>query len=335
MIPILVTAIVAALLGAGAVFLFLRRPAAQTESGVRRKSRFVAPLVLALSGVAAVAAFGVYASMSGRDDATTAAPGAHPNGEVETMVAELEAFLQANPGSASDWGMLGFSYMSLQRPQDALGAYQRAAELDPGNAGYQTAIGEARILVSGGEITPQARGAFEAALALDPSDLVARYYLAMARFQDDDAEGAVTDWIALLEDVPPGSPIAGEVRMAIQEAAARADIDLAGRLPDGPDAFSGVPMKGPSQQEMANAARMSEGDREDMIAGMLEGLELRLEDDPRDAEGWAMLIRSRVNLGQTTQAREAYDRAMAVFSDSQATRERLTQTARGLGLETN
>lgn len=123
--------------------------------------------------------------------------------------------------------------------------------------------------------------------------------------------------------------------MAIQEAAARADIDLAGRLPDAPDAFSGVPMKGPSQQEMADAARMSEGDREDMIAGMLEGLELRLEDDPRDAEGWAMLMRSRVNLGQTAQAREAYDRAMAVFEDSPATQERLTQTARGLGLAAN
>ena len=50
--------------------------------------------------------------------------------------------------------------------------------------------------------------------------------------------------------------------------------------------------KGPTTEDMAAAAEMTQEDRDDMIAGMVAGLAARLDEQPNDPEGWAMLIRS-------------------------------------------
>lgn len=70
-----------------------------------------------------------------------------------------------------------------------------------------------------------------------------------------------------------------------------------------------------------------------MIRDMVERLSARLETAPDDADGWMRLIRSRVVLGQTDQARDALRRALASFQNDKSKRDEITDSARPLGIE--
>lgn len=214
--------------------------------------------------------------------------------------------------------MLGWSYMRLDRPDEGAQAYRRAAQLSPGAGAYRSDLGEALTVAAGGVVTGEAREAFQAALALNPQDPAARFYLALAREQAGDLEGAVSDWRSLLAEAPPGSPLEAELRRRIEG--------------ESPGALSGTPLKGPSSAQVAQAQSLDAAGRAAMIEGMVEGLAARLEDQPRDAEGWATLMRSRMVLGQTREAEDAYRQALRVFANDAAERDRLARLARDLGL---
>jgi cytochrome c-type biogenesis protein CcmH len=66
---------------------------------------------------------------------------------------------------------------------------------------------------------------------------------------------------------------------------------------------------------------------------MVSKLEARLTASPRDADGWIMLIRSRKTLGQPDQAKAALNKALAVFADDKASRERIAAASRELGVQ--
>jgi cytochrome c-type biogenesis protein CcmH len=77
---------------------------------------------------------------------------------------------------------------------------------------------------------------------------------------------------------------------------------------------------------------MATEDRDAMILEMVEGLEARLQAQPRDAEGWVRLMRSRTVLGDTAGASRAYAAARQAFADDAGERARLAEAARGLGI---
>lgn len=69
---------------------------------------------------------------------------------------------------------------------------------------------------------------------------------------------------------------------------------------------------------MAAAAEMTPEERMEMIRGMVEGLALRLEENPGDAEGWLRLARSYDVLGEPEKARDALRRAADAVPDDLA-----------------
>lgn len=75
------------------------------------------------------------------------------------------------------------------------------------------------------------------------------------------------------------------------------------------------------------------GSQDALIRSMVDGLAARLESSPRDVEGWARLLRSRVVLGETEVAVAALRRALEVFKDDSAARGRLMAAASELGLK--
>lgn len=83
----------------------------------------------------------------------------------------------------------------------------------------------------------------------------------------------------------------------------------------GVDITQAIPRAGPSADDVAAAAAMSEGDRAAMIQGMIEGLAAKLEDNPKNPDGWARLIRARKVLGQDDQAQKDIERMKTVFKD--------------------
>ncbi|WP_293676479.1 c-type cytochrome biogenesis protein CcmI [uncultured Phenylobacterium sp.] len=261
------------------------------------------------------------------------APGANgaPHADADSVIAQLETQMQQNPGNAEGWRMLGWSYLQTGRNAEAAVAYGRAAALDPTNADYLSAQGEATVLASEGTVTPVAQDVFRKALAADPADPRARYYLGVARDQAGDHEGAINDWVALLKSAPPDAPWAADVRGFVEKVAAERKIDIAGRLPPLAAAPAASP-RGPTQEQMAAAQTMSPADRQQMIQGMVSGLDARLKQNPRDLAGWQQLMRARMVLGQTGEAQAAYREASRAFAGSPGEQQTLRQAARQLGV---
>ena len=69
-----------------------------------------------------------------------------------------------------------------------------------------------------------------------------------------------------------------------------------------------------------------------MIREMVDGLASRLEQSPRDADGWIKLIRPRFVLGESKVAKQALARGVSVFADKAGARDRIAAAAQQLGL---
>jgi cytochrome c-type biogenesis protein CcmH len=265
--------------------------------------------------------------------ASMATDAAGHQGEVGAMIAQLETQMQREPGNVEGWRMLGWSYLQTGRNAEAAAAYGKAAALDPANAEYLSAQGEATVLAAQGQVTPAAQAIFRRTLTVDPADPRARYYLAVAKDQSGDQEGAMDDWIALIKSAPPGAPWAGEVRAFVERVAAERGVDLAGRLPPAAEtAQAPSAPRGPNAEQMAAAQDMNAGDRQAMIEGMVSGLAERLKQNPKDRAGWERLIRARMVLGQSSQAAADYRAARQAFSGSPADQQALREAALQLGV---
>ena len=290
--------------------------------------------VVTLAGTGLYLAIGRPEVKAAPGSAAVAGPSAgHPQGDTNAMIAELETQMQQRPDNAEGWRMLGWSYLQTGRNAEAAVAYGKAVALDPTNNEYLSAQGESTVLAAEGQVTPAAEALFRRAVAAEPGDPRARYYLAVAKDQRGQPEAAMDDWIALLKSAPPDAPWAPEVRTFVEKVAADRKIDIAGRLPPvsaGPRVSGPAP--GPTPDQMAAAQDMTPGDRDAMVQGMVNGLAEKLKANPRDRAGWERLIRARMVLGQTDQATAAYRDAARVFAGAPADQQALRQTAVQLGL---
>lgn len=68
---------------------------------------------------------------------------------LDVMVARLEAKLAAGTGTADQWMLLGQTYRELGRTSEALGAFERAAAIDPKLPGLDAELREARRRAGG------------------------------------------------------------------------------------------------------------------------------------------------------------------------------------------
>ncbi len=86
-------------------------------------------------------------------------------------------------------------------------------------------------------------------------------------------------------------------------------------------------------QKPSTPEAMSALDNADPIRGMVDRLAQRLESSPRDADGWIQLMRSRLVLGEEDVAQKALQKALEVFSDDPAEKNRIASAAAELGLK--
>ena len=90
--------------------------------------------------------------------------------------------------------------------------------------------------------------------------------------------------------------------------------ELAGELNLDPGA-AGAGAPGPTEEDMAAAAQMSDEDRQVMIQAMVDGLAARLDENPDDLDGWMRLARSYNVLGRPEDALAALRKANATFPE--------------------
>jgi len=306
----------------------------------------IALIIAALLALGAVAVQ-VYRSVNDETGLSTTVAGTETEAapSVDQVINGLEKKLQENPDDAESWRMLGWSYFETGKFAESATAMKRATTLDPDNPEYWSMLGEALVMTSDGQQVPaDAATAFRNALKHDAKDPRARYFLAVEKDMAGDHKGAIDDWFALLEDTPADAPYAADIRRVIGQVAENEDIDVAARLAraapaaptggittDGP-AVATAAIPGPSREQMKEAAALPPGQQEAMIAGMVDGLDKRLQANPKDANGWIMLIRSRMQLGQTVQAKQALDGGLTAFKNDGAEAKRIREAAAALGV---
>ena len=88
-----------------------------------------------------------------------------------------------------------------------------------------------------------------------------------------------------------------------------------------------------SDDTMAAAKQMSEGDRSAMIRGMVDRLATRLKQNGDDVEGWLRLVRAYMVMGERDKAISARaDARQAVGGDAERLRQ-LNEGLKTLGLD--
>lgn len=297
-------------------------------------------LALGLAAVVALAATGLYALM-GRPDlvehpavtAPMAAADAAPSAaDVDSMMAQLKAKIEANPADPEGWRMLGWSYMQTGRGVQAVEAYRQAVKLRPDEPGYLSALGEAMVQASGGAVSPEARDIFAKVNKADPADPRARYFLAVAKGQGGDKRGALDDLVTLLNSAPADASWAPELRPIVEANARALGVDLTGRLKPAAEAPPSSPAPMPTADQVRAAQQMAPADQQSMIRGMVDRLAARLKTQPRDLEGWQRLMRARMVLNDASGAAAAYRDARAAFPGDMPESRALAAAAKDLGI---
>lgn len=293
-----------------------------------------ARIVLAATAAVAVASIGYSLT---REKGEAPAPETSETGASARPndIAGLEARLKDRPDDVEGWQMLGWAYFDAGRYDDAVRAYRRATGLAPQQAVLWSSLGEALVMADENDPMPgEAVKAFETAIARDKADPRARYFLAVRKDLTGDHKGAIEDWFALLADTPAGAPWEADLRRTIAQVGKINGIDVAKRLAASepsahPATIATAAIPGPTREQMQAASQLPPGQQQEMVRGMVEGLEDRLKGDPANVQGWIMLMRSRMTLGETEKASAAYKAALAA-NPSQSVRIR--DAARTLGV---
>ncbi len=232
-------------------------------------------------------------------------------------VEELRRRAEASDGDAMAWQELGFAHFQRGEFTEAVDAYGKALEYDEDEAVLWSALGEARVMASRRDPMPaEALAAFRKAAELDPRDPRARYFLAVDKDLGGNHRGAIDDWLALLADTTPGAPWESDLVRTIEQVGAIHGIDVAPRIAEARS--SRLPlavgqqdsMPGPTREQIAAAGSIPPSEQREMARDMVARLERRLEDDPANIDGWVMLMRSRVTLGEPGRASEALKAAL-------------------------
>ncbi len=288
---------------------------------------------------ALVASVAVAIALWKRHEPAPASPAREAPVDIASTITDLEERLKGNPSDVQGWRALGWALFRAGKHAEAASAYARAVQINPKRAEDWSALGEARVMAGPGDVPADAKQAFEKAIALDPKDPRARYFIGVAKDIAGDHKGAIDDWLTLLADTPAGAPWEADVRRLILDVSIRENIDVAGKLaaihpatPSRGAAIATSAIPGPSAGEMRAAAQMPKGQQDAMIQGMIDGLEAKLRSNPRNAEGWIMLMRSRMSLGETAKASAAYRDAQAAFAGDSGTRAQIDAAAQALGI---
>ncbi len=308
------------------------KPETDTSDGAKttKGARLTAVALVVVVPLAAVALYGWYGSPGMPDqpmaerwaDDRPVFDGGPTFGDVRRMIVRFEQTLADEPENAENWATLAGAYALLEQYGQAAEAMGRAAALDPQNAERQSLLGEFLVLGSGGTVSNEAADAFRAAIAADPFQPVARFYLALARAQDGDIAGAMADWQALLSDSPPGAPWEPMVTEQIARAATELGIDPAEALAQGQSS-------GPTQEDVDAITSLPADEQMAMIRDMVDGLAARLQDEPDDLEGWMRLAQSYAILGEWELSREAYLQALDLAPNSTTVADGFANTVSG------
>ncbi len=198
------------------------------------------------------------------------------------LAAVLRAMVVERPNDPEGYRYLAIMEGASDNPTGAARALRRAITLAPQRADLWEMMGEALVAEADGQMSPEARRAFEEALKRDPKAVAARFHLARARIEAGDKPAGLAAWKALAAEMPATDPRRPQLLAAIDEAEGKA----------------------PALAE----------DQMSAVRGMVAGLAARLDQAPDDPEGWVRLVRSYAVLGDVGKRDAALAAARARYA---------------------
>jgi cytochrome c-type biogenesis protein CcmH len=209
------------------------------------------------------------------------------------LAAVIRTITNKHPSDPEAFNYLGRAQMAAGDAGEAARSFSRASRLAPKDPGLHIAYGEALLAAADGQFSPEAKEAFRTALALDPNNGAARYYVARARIGDGKVEEGLSQWRALAASLPVGDQHRQLVEAQI------AQVEKTGGLAS------------PATEQANQSAGMN---RNAFIQSMVGRLATRLETQPDDPDGWARLVRAYGVLGDVKSKDAALVRARTLFA---------------------
>jgi cytochrome c-type biogenesis protein CcmH len=268
-------------------------------------------LTLAMAVILPLAGFGLYLMLGAPHLPSQSAMDrlAEERARTSPEVQALEANVAQSPSDAQSWIELGRAYVDVERAKDAKDSFAKAMALGRKEPELLRQFAHAAILAEGGRVTSEAQAALRRTLNADPGDPTSRFFLALAKAQNQDVEGALADWMTLEQQLPPEAPLRQLLAENIDKAARQLGKDPA-KLPGrtvGRAGGSAPP--GPSAEDMAAAEQMTPEQRQAFIESMVERLAAKMKEEPENLEGWIRLANAYGVLEKREEARAAWAEA--------------------------
>ena len=245
---------------------------------------------------------------------------ANPGNDINVLIARAENHLARNPDDGAGWDLLAPIYYRSGRMEDAANAFSQAIRILGPNTERLDGHAETLIALSNGIVTAEARKQLEQSLKLKADNPRAKFYLALALEQEGKKPEARAAFEALAKETPADAPWLPLVKQHIAALDGGQGGEVAGQLGN------------PTADDMAAAEDMSTGDRQQMIAGMVESLAAKLQENPDNFEGWMRIIRSYVVLDQRPKAAAALQTALKTFPAESDNGKQLLALARDLSI---
>ncbi|HEY4301473.1 MAG TPA: TIR domain-containing protein [Candidatus Didemnitutus sp.] len=211
---------------------------------------------------------------------------------------QYERLRQLQPNAADPYGSLGLIYRRQGRWSDAVANLRRAAELDPHNLRYRSALfGHFTAMRQYDEAEKEGREV----LALSPDNLNSQGSLYSLSFARTGSLHELEEWFARLKPKPGEEPIVREIHKQLcrlqgnYAEALRSDLTEPG-IPDAPkwqsDFFVATDTLGAGDEAGAKK----------LMTDLLPELQAQLKMQPANSLLWTMLGQSEVVLGHRTAA---------------------------------
>jgi cytochrome c-type biogenesis protein CcmH len=172
-----------------------------------------------------------------------------------------------------------------------------------------------------GQVTTEARAAFEESVRLKPDNPRAAFFLALGLAQDGRIDEARAAWKGIIAKSPADAPWIPLVQQHI------ASLDDEGQSSDAPG--------NPTAADIEAAGNMSKEERQEMVRSMVASLAEKLEANPDNFEGWMRLVRSYAMLKEQDKAQDALKKGLGAFPPDQDQGKALLSLAKQLGLSTD
>ena len=209
-----------------------------------------------LAGVIPAAAFGLYFWLgnpaalveiaNGSANAQTTAEAVPGNHDFMQMIQQVEEKTRTNPEDGEAWAMLAKTYTVMERWQEALQAYDKAATLLPQDASVLSGQAEAIAILNNRVLAGKPMELVTRALELDPNDIKGLELSGIYAYQEKNFAQAAFFFKRLHQQLPPETPYAQDILAAQQEAERLVQTGLTGldNLANPPPAAESAPAPG-------------------------------------------------------------------------------------------